>query len=85
MNILDEECGDELKYYTCIVNDIIGNTPPKGSRFFHFDTQNFQKITALGVSAMAPMRSAPLWEILDLPLEVLNEMTSTKKGWDYFQ
>ena len=28
--------------------------PPKGSRFFHFDIQNFQNLTALGVNS-------PLW------------------------
>ena len=29
--------------------------PPQGSRFFHFDIQNFRNVTALGV----PMRSTP--------------------------
>ena len=35
---------------------------PQGSRFFRFDIQNFQNVTALGVHA-------PLWEILDPPLK----------------
>ena len=39
------------------------HTPPYGSRFFHFDIQNFHNIAASGVHA-PPMRSMPpLWEI----------------------
>ena len=42
--------------------------PPYGSRFFHFDMQNFQSIAASG-SMAPPMRSMPpLQEILDPPL-----------------
>ena len=43
--------------------------PPYGSRFFHFDIQNFWNVTALGFHT-PPTRSMPppLWEILDPPL-----------------
>ena len=35
-----------------------GACPPYGSRFFHFDTQNFHNVAALG-STHPPMRSMP--------------------------
>ena len=39
------------------------HTPPYGSRFFRFDTQNFRNVAASGVHAPPPPR-----EILDPPL-----------------
>ena len=49
--------------------DAPGMHPPFGSRFFHFDMQNFQNVAALGVHSPPTRSTPPLWEILDLPLE----------------
>ena len=48
---------------------------PQGSRFFCFDIQNFQNITALGVHAPHEVHT-PLQEILDLPLWWIHKMGS---------
>ena len=42
--------------------------PPYGSRFFHFDMQNFQNVAASGVHGPPYEVHAPLREILDPPL-----------------
>ena len=44
--------------------------PPYGSRFFHFDMQNFQNLAALGVHGPHYEVHTPLQEILDLPLKM---------------
>ena len=44
------------------------HVPPYGSRFFHFDMQNFQNVAASGVHGPPYEVHAPLWEILDPPL-----------------
>ena len=41
---------------------------PYGSRFFHFDIQNFRNGAASGVHAPPTRSTPPLWEILDPPL-----------------
>ena len=45
-----------------------GARPPYGSRFFHFDMQNFRNIAASGVHSPPYKVHAPLREILDPPL-----------------
>ena len=51
--------------------------PPQGSRFFHFDIQNFRNVTALGDSVPIWGRRPLLWEILDLPLFWYLDISST--------
>ena len=47
-------------------------TPPQGSRFFHFDIQNFRNITTSGVHGPPhEVHAPPLREILDPPLETV--------------
>ena len=46
--------------------------PPKGSKFFRFDIQNFQNKTVSGVHAPLRGPRRPLWEILDPPLTDLS-------------
>ena len=51
--------------------------PPYGSRFFHFDMQNFQKVAASGVHGSPyEVHAPPLREILDPPL--LYQITISK-------
>ena len=42
--------------------------PPQGSRLFHFDMQNFWKLTTSGVDNPLYEIDTPLWEVLDPPL-----------------
>ena len=44
------------------------HAPSWGSRFFRFDIQNFQNVTASGVHTPPKRSTPPLWEILDPPL-----------------
>ena len=46
-------------------------TPPQGSRFFRFDMQNFQNVTASGAHAPPTRSTPPLREILDPPLGMI--------------
>ena len=46
--------------------------PPYGSRFFHFDMQNFRNVAASGVHSPPTRSTPPLREILDAPLKWLS-------------
>ena len=52
----------------------VRRTPPYGSRFFRFDTQDFRNVTASEVGAPYEV-DAPLWKILDPPLGVVHVQT----------
>ena len=54
-----------------------GARPPYGSRFFHFDMQNFRNVAASGVHGSAyEVHAPPLREILDPPLMYVNFLQS---------